>query len=281
MRDALTLAEVARLPAMIDSDLAARITGTSPRTVRAACERGEFKCFKPGGAGGLGSWRIVTASFLDYCGLSDEVGLVRELIGDADGSRGEASAIARAHATLDRPLVAPAAKAPIPYPSAARAEVPPTEPEGCSWRRARVRQLSVAEIRALPDELGVEEAAALSRRSSKTIRRYVADGRLACYRRGGRIVIPKRAVIETLGVLGEDGLGAEERRRLAEVRAMPERITTGQAALVARRSAKTIRRLVAEGRLEADKRAGVLALSKRQVARLFGVEGEVYGHEDL
>ena len=44
--ETLTLEEIASLPAIITTDVAARVMGVSPKTIRRACEEGAFRCFR-------------------------------------------------------------------------------------------------------------------------------------------------------------------------------------------------------------------------------------------
>lgn len=75
--EVLTLEEVAALPAIITPQVAARVMGVTPMTIRTACEQGAFRCFKaPGGR----YWRIVTSSFLKAYGLDRDVETLRLLM---------------------------------------------------------------------------------------------------------------------------------------------------------------------------------------------------------
>lgn len=143
--DALTLAEVASLPALITPSVAARILDVSDSQMRVLCASGRFKSLKPGKA----DWRIVTASLLEAYGLEDLVEEVREKVElPARGSmRG-------------RVFVAPDGRVPVFVPEARR-ERPVPRAEG------------------LPETLTVQQAARALGRSEKTLRRWAREGRIS------------------------------------------------------------------------------------------------------
>lgn len=60
--------------------------------------------------------------------------------------------------------------------------------------------VSIVDLSSTPDFLTVHEVATLLRRSERTIRRYIRDGRLAAVLkgRGGLVLIPRQAVEDLL-----------------------------------------------------------------------------------
>lgn len=83
-----TLLDLATLPATIDTEVAARILGVSPQSVRTLCSHAEFDCFRVGaGRSGGGPWRIVTADLLRYCNLTEHVEAVRRAIDHVEDAR--------------------------------------------------------------------------------------------------------------------------------------------------------------------------------------------------
>ncbi len=88
-------------------------------------------------------------------------------------------------------------------------------------------------------DLTVAEAAAAAGVSERTMRRWIRDGRLAgCYKVGGRVRIPERAIHEAAAPYGESSISGA---------ASPRRITDEQI-LRARLAFERIDRLRAQGR---------------------------------
>lgn len=86
--DRQTLLDLATLPATIDTEVAAKILGVSPQSVRTLCSHAEFDCFRVGaGRSGGGPWRIVTADLLRYCNLTEHVDAVRRAIEHVEDAR--------------------------------------------------------------------------------------------------------------------------------------------------------------------------------------------------
>lgn len=146
--DALTLAEVASLPALITPAIAARVLDVSESQMRTLCASGRFKAIKPGKS----DWRIVTASFLESYGLEELVEDVRSKVElpDEGGFRG------RVYVGTQRR--------------------PPVFVPGGRGGRAASKPLPKAE--GLPETLTVEQAARALGRSEKTIRRWAREGRI-------------------------------------------------------------------------------------------------------
>lgn len=179
--EVLTLEEVAALPAIITPQVAARVMGVTPMTIRTACEQGAFRCFKaPGGR----YWRIVTSSFLRAYGLDRDVETLRLLM----------------------PSPAPGQWVGRVY-TGDSVNPTPTVVDGRDPGERRGRgsggvfaRATFEEIRDMPRALTVCDVARIGGKSEKTIRRYLTSGRLPGSKVGNTWVVDKRVACDFFGV---------------------------------------------------------------------------------
>ena len=177
--ETLTLEEIASLPAIITTDVAARVMGVSPKTIRRACEEGAFRCFRaPGGR----YWRIVTSSFLRAYGLEKDVETLRLLM-----------------------------PAPAPGQWVGRVHMPDAVnhvatvvddggPKGDAREARRGPRATFEEIRDMPRALLVSDVARIGGKSEKTIRRYLNSGALRGTKVGSSWVVDKRVACDFFGI---------------------------------------------------------------------------------
>lgn len=178
--DALSLAEVASLPAVITPAIAARILDVSVSQVRSLCSEGRFQAFKPGRA----DWRIVTSSLIETYGLEGIVSEIRERIElPVDGG------------FAGRVFLGDPGRPPVFVAGGRRGtgEVVPVPRAG----------------EGLPENLTVEQVARVFRRSEKTVRRWAREGRIPATKSAdlpgagpkGTWLFPREKVLPLAGTL--------------------------------------------------------------------------------
>ena len=178
----LSLAEVAALPVMLNTRQAAMVMGVSRPCVIRMCEEGMLDAWRLPGR--ESSWRIVTASLIERCGLTRYVDEVRSQLGIAhDGSTTRSVGRVTYGAGGSLASVGSAPAAPAERPTASRA------PESEEVARVRTKVAANAlprsrrsdspaataeEVELMPELVTVEQAALILGKSTKTVRRYAA-----------------------------------------------------------------------------------------------------------
>lgn len=247
--EVFTLEQVAQLPAVISVFEAAKVAGVSLSSITRACDQHSFACFKIGSGGRTSPWRIVTASFLTYCGLTDYAAVVRGAPAPRPASEREARLV------LESKGDEPDDRRPQAGAGAVSREADRQE-RATAARQARG-------LKTMPNLITVDEASALLNKSRRSVWRFIQTGKLPAWKKDGVLVVRKRDVLNAFGFFG-DGLPAADE--------LPERISTKRASEISGRSAKTIYARVRNGEIGCIKRGREYLLDTHDVYRAFGLD---------
>lgn len=253
--DPLTLAEIASLPAVVTSDVAAAVMGTSRNFVYDRFADGTLEGFKPGGERAGVEVRILTRSLLEFCGLTKDIAEVRHVL---DVPRGPGSWCGRVYTD--------ASGVNGRYVEGGKSG----KSTGRVMLRPRRRAGEVAEDASenapeatgdLPEEITLTEAVRLTGKSRATIQQRIDRGQVSARKREGKWFLDKR------DVMAEFRQEDDDTDVLAAT--LPETISLEQAISLSGVSRRTFYRRMEAGLLVPTRSEKPLRFDKRDVLETF------------